>query len=94
MTGMKLPNLAGRGERLQADYTYGTKKSSSFNIGLFKPLRGIFRSNLSGGPETAVHNVVLVFPYPDQEIRPEARAFQKYFRNIRNSSIIYKTRHN
>ena len=48
MTGMKLPNLAGRGERLQADYTYGTKKSSSFNIGIFKPLRGIFRSNLSG----------------------------------------------
>jgi hypothetical protein len=60
MTGMKLPNLAGRGERLQADYTYGTKKSSSFNIGLFKPLRGIFRSNLSGGPETEVKNVVLV----------------------------------
>jgi hypothetical protein len=77
MTGMKLPNLAGRGERLQADYTYGTKKSSSFNIGLFKPLRGIFRSNLSGGPKPAV--VVLVNPYPDQEIRPEDRAFQKYF---------------
>jgi hypothetical protein len=76
MTGMKLPNLAGRGERLQADYTYGTKKSSSFNIGLFKPLRGIFRSNLSGGAESAV---VLVFSFPDQEIRPEVRTFQKYF---------------
>lgn len=48
MTGMKLPNLGGRGERLQADYTYGTKRSSSFNVSILKPLRGIFRSNLSG----------------------------------------------
>ena len=48
MTGLKLPNLAGRGERLQADYTYGTKKSSSFNISLLKPLRGLLKSNLSG----------------------------------------------
>lgn len=48
MTGLKLPNLAGRGERLQADYTYGTKKSSSFNISILKPLRGLLKSNLSG----------------------------------------------
>jgi hypothetical protein len=66
MTGMKLPNLAGRGERLQADYTYGTKKSSSFNIGLFKPLRGIFRSNLSGGAEPAVV-LLFLFPGPGQD---------------------------
>ena len=37
MTGIKFPNLLGRGERLQADYTYGTKKSSNFNI--LHPLR-------------------------------------------------------
>lgn len=41
MTGVKFPNLLGRGERLQADYTYGTKKSSTFNISLLKPLRGV-----------------------------------------------------
>jgi len=38
-TGIKLPNVAGRGERLQADYTYGSKKSSTFNLSLVKPLR-------------------------------------------------------
>jgi len=41
MTGIKLPNLAGRGEKLQADYTYGSKKTSTFNISLLKPLRAI-----------------------------------------------------
>jgi len=48
MTGVKLPNLLGRGENLQADYTYGTKKSSSFNICLQKPLFGPLKTNLSG----------------------------------------------
>jgi len=48
MTGIKLPNLLGRGEKFQADYTYGTKKSSSFNISLMKPIWGPLKSNLSG----------------------------------------------
>jgi len=48
MTGVKFPNVLGRGERLQADYTYGTKKSSSFNISILKPLRGKMKSNLTG----------------------------------------------
>merc|ERR1719412_2953197 len=48
MTGVKFPNLFGRGERLQADYTYGTKKSSNFNLSLLKPLRGKLRSALTG----------------------------------------------
>jgi len=47
MTGIKLPNLFGRGEKLQADYTYGTRKSSTFNIGLLKPLRGKMNTNLT-----------------------------------------------
>lgn len=41
MTGFKLPNLLGRGEKLQADYTYGSKKTSTFNISLLKPLRSV-----------------------------------------------------
>merc|ERR1712173_236338 len=40
--------MLGRGERLQADYTYGTKKSSNFNLSLLKPLRGKLRSALTG----------------------------------------------
>ena len=47
MTGVKFPNLLGRGERLQADYTYGTKKSSNFNLSVLKPLRGKLKTNLS-----------------------------------------------
>jgi len=48
MTGLKLPNLLGRGEKLQADYTYGSKRSSSFNISLLKPIFGPLKSNISG----------------------------------------------
>jgi len=48
LTGVKMPNLAGRGERLQAEYTYGTKKSSSFNISLAKPLPGSTKPTLTG----------------------------------------------
>jgi outer membrane protein insertion porin family len=47
MTGVKLPNLLGGGERLQADYTYGTKRSSNFNLSLLKPVRGRLRSTLT-----------------------------------------------
>ena len=47
MTGVKLPNILGRGEKLQADYTYGTKKSSNFNISFLKPLRGKMKTNLT-----------------------------------------------
>ena len=88
MTGVKLPNLLGRGERLQvlqnqkklaqffpppkheicwinftscnctefkADYTYGTKKSSNFNLSLLKPLRGKLRSSLTGNVYQVEH---------------------------------------
>ena len=47
MTGVKFPNFLGRGEKLQADYTYGTKKSSNFNISLVKPLRGRMKTILN-----------------------------------------------
>jgi len=47
-TGIKFPNIFGRGEKLQADYTYGTKKSSSFNVSFLKPLRGKLKTNLTG----------------------------------------------
>ena len=59
MTGVKLPNLLGRGERLQADYTYGTKKSSNFNLSLLKPLRGKLRSSLTGNVYQVEHEHLL-----------------------------------
>ena len=33
---------------IKADYTYGTKKSSNFNLSLLKPLRGRMRSTVTG----------------------------------------------
>ena len=38
MTGFMLPNLAGRGEKFKVDYSYGTKKTNTFNASLSKPL--------------------------------------------------------
>lgn len=40
VVGVKLPNLAGRGEILQAEYQYGTKHLSSFNLTASKPFLG------------------------------------------------------
>jgi len=36
--GVKLPNLLGRGEKFQIDYTQGTKKTNQFNASLSKPI--------------------------------------------------------
>lgn len=43
LVGMKAPNIFGRGERVQVEYTHGTKKTSNFNIAFIKPFRGIHR---------------------------------------------------
>merc|ERR1712226_1733328 len=40
MTGVKLPNCFGRGERFQVDYSHGTKKTSAFNASYMRPVRG------------------------------------------------------
>ena len=37
VVGLNLPNLFGRGEKLQAEYTYGTKQSKGFNSTFVKP---------------------------------------------------------
>jgi len=54
MTGLKMPNCFGRGEKFQAEYSYGTKKSNSFNISLMKPFFGLFKSTVSGNVYQAV----------------------------------------
>lgn len=33
----KAPNLFGRGERLQMEYSYGTKSSTNINVSAVKP---------------------------------------------------------
>jgi hypothetical protein len=37
---MRLPNIFGRGEKLQTEYSYGSQKTSTFNLSFTKPLRG------------------------------------------------------
>ncbi|KAJ8982214.1 hypothetical protein NQ317_013516 [Molorchus minor] len=44
---MRAPNLFGRGERVQIEYSHGSKKTSNFNIGFIKPFRGRHRSTLT-----------------------------------------------
>jgi len=38
--GAKLPNVLGRAEKVQLEYTHGTKRSSGFNLNFSKPLVG------------------------------------------------------
>jgi len=46
--GVKLPNLIGRGEKFQVDYTQGTKKTNQFNASFSKP---VFASSFSASKE-------------------------------------------
>jgi len=41
MVGLNSPNVLGRGEKFQVDYSYGTRKSNQFNIILSKPLHDL-----------------------------------------------------
>lgn len=36
----RFPNLFGRGEKIQMEYSYGSKKSNNFNVQFMKPIRG------------------------------------------------------
>ncbi|XP_019869907.1 sorting and assembly machinery component 50 homolog [Aethina tumida] len=47
LVGMKAPNLFGRGERIQVEYSHGSKKTSNFNVGFVKPFRGKHRPVLT-----------------------------------------------
>lgn len=48
--GLKAPNLCGRGERIQSEYSYGSKKTNNFSLQFIKPLLGkhhsIFTSSI------------------------------------------------
>lgn len=47
LIGLRAPNIFGRGERLQLEASYGSKKSNNFNIGFIKPFRGRHRPTLT-----------------------------------------------
>lgn len=40
LIGMKAPNLLGQGERLQAEYSYGSRKTNNFSLSAIKPFLG------------------------------------------------------
>lgn len=40
IVGLKAPNLLGRGERVQVEYSYGSKKTNNFNLSFIKPFLG------------------------------------------------------
>ncbi|CAH1114993.1 unnamed protein product [Psylliodes chrysocephalus] len=45
--GIKTPNIFGRGERVQVEYSHGSKKTSNFNLAFIKPFRGKHRPTLT-----------------------------------------------
>lgn len=40
---VKAPNIFGRGERVQMEYSHGSKKTTNFNLAFIKPLKGPLR---------------------------------------------------
>nr|CAH7753791.1 unnamed protein product [Callosobruchus chinensis] len=47
LVGMRAPNLFGRGEKVQVEYSYGSKKTTNFNVAFIKPIRGRHRSSFT-----------------------------------------------
>ncbi|KAJ8687444.1 hypothetical protein QAD02_023238 [Eretmocerus hayati] len=56
----KTPNLFGRGERLQVDYSYGHKNTSNINISAIKPF---FNGKLSKVLTASVYNTSSDYPW-------------------------------
>ncbi|CAG9767730.1 unnamed protein product [Ceutorhynchus assimilis] len=46
LVGMRAPNIFGRGERVQMEYSHGSKKTSNFNLAFIKPFRGKHRASM------------------------------------------------
>lgn len=38
--GLKLPNALGRGERVNIEYTHGTKQTRGYSVSFTKPVNG------------------------------------------------------
>lgn len=40
MVGMRAPNIYGRGEKVQVEYSHGSKKNTQFSLAFIKPFKG------------------------------------------------------
>lgn len=47
VVGLRAPNILGRGERIQGEYSYGTKRTQIFNVALIKPLMTKYNATVS-----------------------------------------------
>lgn len=45
--GLRSPNVFGRGERIQAEYSYGSRKTDNMSVTLTKPLFWLYNSTVS-----------------------------------------------
>ncbi|KAJ3652126.1 hypothetical protein Zmor_018119 [Zophobas morio] len=43
LVGLRAPNIFGRGERVQVEYSHGSKRTTNFNMAFIKPMRGKYR---------------------------------------------------
>ncbi|XP_066144222.1 sorting and assembly machinery component 50 homolog B [Euwallacea fornicatus] len=46
LVGLRAPNILGRGEKVQIEYSYGSKKTSNFNLSFINPFRGRHRPTI------------------------------------------------
>ncbi|XP_070553944.1 sorting and assembly machinery component 50 homolog B-like [Ptychodera flava] len=56
--GLKFPNVFGRAEKISAEYSYGSKKSTGFHVAFTKPIRGDMQKCLT----TTAFKVMTDFP--------------------------------
>lgn len=40
-TGLRMPNLLGRGERMECEYAYSSNKETNMELSLVKPILGL-----------------------------------------------------
>lgn len=79
LVGLRAPNLFGRGEKIQTEYSHGSKNSTNFMVSLIKPFKGkrkpvatasIFQSNMivpTSGYKEVGKGILLDFGFKSQE---------------------------
>ncbi|XP_025152669.1 sorting and assembly machinery component 50 homolog isoform X2 [Harpegnathos saltator] len=90
MISAKAPNLFGRGERIQVEYSYGTKSSINFNISAFKPFpRNLYNAALT----STIFNTTHDFPWSGFKENDKGMLFDVEFNptSISKHNIQYET---
>lgn len=47
VVGLRAPNTFGRGERVFVEYSYGSRRSNNFTVGIMKPFAGVHEPRLT-----------------------------------------------